>query len=252
MSDTVETHARAARGAFERLLDTDAGAIAPLLPDGFGDAAERYVALLLEANARMNLTRVVEPDAVARLHLLDSVAALPILDGLAPRRALDLGSGGGVPGIVLAIARPEVRWTLLDSVGRKVGVLRTFVAALGLTSVDAAADRAELLARDADHRAAYDLVTARACAALPVLVEYALPFLRVGGSLLAWKGPVGDDELRAGAIAAESLGGHPPEVRPTGVSALGEHRFVIVRKVRATPSRYPRRPGEPSRRPLGR
>lgn len=250
MSDTVEADARAARAAFDRLLETDAAAVAPLLPSGFADAVERFVALLLEANARMNLTRVVEPGAVARLHLLDSVAALPILDGLAPRRALDLGSGGGVPGIPLAIARPDVRWTLLDSVGRKVEALQTFVAALGLTSADPVADRAEILARHADHRAAYDLVTARACAALPVLVEYALPFLRIGGSLLAWKGAVADGELRAGAGAAELLGGETPEQRLTGIPTLGEHRFVVVRKARPTPSRYPRRPGEPSRRPL--
>lgn len=252
MSDTVEADARAARAAFERLLETDASAIAPLLPAGFGDAAERFVALLLEANRRMNLTRVVEPEAVARLHLLDSVAALPLVDELAPGRALDLGSGGGVPGIVLALARPGLRWTLLDSVQRKIEALRAIVAALGLTSVDAAADRAELLGRAADHRAGYDLVTARACAALPVLVEYALPFLRVGGALLAWKAAIADDELRAGTEAAQLLGGETPEQRPTGIPALGDHRFVLVRKVRPTPERYPRRPGEPSRRPLGR
>lgn len=252
MSDTVEADARAARAAFERLLETDASAIAPLLPAGFGDAAERFVALLLEANRRVNLTRVVEPEAVARLHLLDSVAALPLVDELAPGRALDLGSGGGVPGIVLAVARPGMRWTLVDSVGRKVEALRTIVAALGLTSVDAGADRAELLGRAAEHRAGYDLVAARACAALPVLVEYALPFLRVGGALLAWKAAIADDELRAGTEAAQLLGGEMPEQRPTGIPALRDHRFVLVRKVRPTPERYPRRPGEPSRRPLGR
>lgn len=251
MSDTVEADARAARAAFERLLETDATAIAPLLPVGFGDAVERFVALLLDANRRMNLTRVVEPEAVARLHLLDSVAALALIDDLAPGRTLDLGSGGGVPGIPLAIARPKIAWTLVDSVAKKVEALRAIVAALGLTSVDATAHRAELLGRAADHRAGYDLVTARACAALPVLVEYSLPLLRRGGLLLAWKGAIGDDELRRGATAAETLGGDQPEVRPTGLAALGEHRFVIVRKVRTTPGRYPRRPGEPSRRPLG-
>jgi 16S rRNA (guanine527-N7)-methyltransferase len=243
--------ARAARLSFERLLETDGRALAPLLPPGFAKACERFVALLLEANTRLNLTRVVEPDAVARLHLLDAIAALPFVDDLAPRRALDLGSGGGVPGIPLALARPEVGWILVDSVARKVDSLRRFATALRLDRVEPVAARAELLGRDQAHREAYDLVTARACAALPVLAEYALPLLRVGGAVLAWKGRITDEELRAGAGAATELGGGEPSVRPVGVAALGDHRFVVVRKERPTPTRYPRRPGEPARRPLG-
>lgn len=240
--------ARAARVALERLLETDAPALRAQLPPGFADAAEAYGRLLLEANARLNLTRVVEPDAVARLHLLDAVAALPLIPA-SVERALDLGSGGGVPGMVLAIARPAVRWTLVDSVGKKADALRSFVAALGLANVEVLADRAEDLGRG-PARESFDLVTARACAALPVLAEYALPLLRVDGTLIAWKGPISPDELAAGAIAAGLLGGGRPEVRSTGVPALGDHRFVGIRKLRPTPARWPRRPGEPGRRPL--
>jgi 16S rRNA (guanine527-N7)-methyltransferase len=252
VSDTAPAVAGAARDAFERLLETDASVLLPYLPPAFADAAEHFAELMLEANALMNLTRVVEAEPFARLHLLDAVAALPIIDRLAPRLALDLGSGGGVPGIPLAMARPRMRWLLVDSVAKKVDALRSFVASLQLANVEPLAGRAELLGRASAHRERYDLVTARACAALPVLAEYALPLLAIGGTLLAWKGPMAEDELRAGAVAAEALGGGPPEVHPTGVAALGEHRFVIVRKVRTTPERYPRRPGEPSRRPLGR
>lgn len=246
-----DTDARRARATFERLLETDAAALTGLLPPGYADAAERFVALLLEANSRLNLTRVVEPDAVARLHLLDAVSALPTIDRLAPDRVLDLGSGGGVPAIPLALARPGVRWALVDSVRKKVDVLAAIVAALGLATVETVAERAELLGRDPAYRERHDLVTARACAALPVLVEYALPLLRVGGTLLAWKGRVAEEELRAGAAGAAELGGSEPEVVPSGVDDLGEHRFVLVRKERPTPARYPRRPGEPARRPLG-
>jgi 16S rRNA (guanine527-N7)-methyltransferase len=241
--------ARAARAALERLLETDAPALRAELPPGFADAAEAYVRLLLEANARLNLTRVVEPDAVARLHLLDSLAALPLLPA-SVERALDLGSGGGVPGIVLAIARPAVRWTLVDSVRKKADALRSFAEALGLTNVEVLDERAELLGRSPS-RESFDLVTARACAALPVLAEYALPLLRVGGMLLAWKGPISGDELADGAAASELLGGVVPEVRLTGIASLGDHRFVLVSKFRPTPARWPRRPGEPARRPLG-
>ena len=241
-----ETDARAARHALDQALEP--GHLE--LPPGFADAAERFVALLLDANRRLNLTRVVEPRAVAHLHLLDSLAALPILDAIGPRKALDLGSGGGVPGLVLALARPEVAWTLLDSVRKKADAMRSFVEALGLVNVEVVAERAEALGRDPTHRESHDLVTARACAALPVLVEYALPLTAVGGTLVAWKGPLADDELHAGRDAARLLGGDAPEVRPTGFAELGDHRFVVVAKSRPTSDAYPRRPGEPARRPL--
>ena len=241
--------ARAARVALEALLETDAAALRAELPPGFADAAESYVRQLLEANARLNLTRVAAPDAVARLHLVDALSALPILPRSA-QRACDLGSGGGVPGIVLAIARPDVRWTLVDSVGKKVNAMRGFVDALGLTNVEVVAERAEILGRGPS-RESFDLVTARACAPLPVLAEYALPLLRVGGTLIAWKGPMEAEELRAGAAASELVGGGGPEVSATGIPALGDHRFVVIRKRRPTQSRWPRRPGEPARRPLG-
>jgi 16S rRNA (guanine527-N7)-methyltransferase len=241
-----DTDARRALVSLERLLSANALA----LPDRFADDAERYVGLLLEANARLNLTRVTEPDAIARLHLLDALAALPLIDAMVPRRALDIGSGGGVPGIILALARPSISWTLVDSVAKKADVLRTFVAALGTANVEVVARRAELLGHDPLYRERYDLVTARACAPLPVLVEYALPLLAVNGLLIAWKGPITDAELDAGAAASAVLGGSDPTVHPTGQPALGDHRLVLITKRRATPERFPRPPGQPSRRPL--
>jgi 16S rRNA (guanine527-N7)-methyltransferase len=239
-----------ARATLDRLLETDAPALRAGLPPTFADAAEAYVRQLLEANARQNLTRVVDPEGVASQHLLDSLAALPWVDAAAPRTAIDLGSGGGVPGIVLALARPSIAWTLVDSARRKADALRGFVEALGVRNVTVVAERAETMGRG-DHRGAVDLVTARACAALPVLAEYALPLLRPGGTLLAWKGPNTDVELGSGATASRLLGGGVPEVHLTGVPALGDHRFVVIRKEGVTPDRYPRRPGEPARRPLG-
>ncbi|MGI8999932.1 MAG: 16S rRNA (guanine(527)-N(7))-methyltransferase RsmG [Candidatus Limnocylindria bacterium] len=241
-----QTDARAARVALERLLGTDG----PTFPAGFGDRVETFVRLLLDANTRLNLTRIVEPDAVARLHLLDALSAVPLLDSLAPVRAIDLGSGGGVPGIVLAIARPDVSWTLVDSIRKKAGAMRGFIAALGLPNVSVIAERAEILGHDPEHRERVDLVAARACAALPVLAEYALPLVRIGGTALAWKGLIGDQELAKGRAAAATLGADL-EVRETGSAALGDHRFVVMHKVAATPHRFPRRPGEPARQPLG-
>lgn len=241
-----------ARTALEELL-RDAPELAASLPVGYGDAVEHYVALLLGANQRLNLTRVVQPEAVARLHLLDALAALPLIDSWAPHSVIDLGSGGGVPGIPLALARPGTHWTLVDSVGKKASALREMVEGLGLDNVAVLGSRAESLGRDPRHREQYDLVTARACATLPVLVELALPLVRRGGHLLAWKGPLteDDEEMRRGRTALGEVGGGSPRLVDPGLAGLGGHRFVVATKDRATADRFPRRSGEPNRRPLG-
>jgi 16S rRNA (guanine527-N7)-methyltransferase len=241
-----------ARRALEGLL-ADLPALQRSLPAGFLDAAEHFVALLLAANRRLNLTRVTSPPNVARLHLLDSLAALPLLDEVAPDEAIDLGSGGGMPAIPLAMARPDVRWALVDSVGKKAAALSEFAERLRLPNVAVVNDRAETLGRDPAHRERYGVVTARACAALPVLAELALPLLAVGGSLVAWKGPLSeaDGEVRRGRSAIAQLGGGDLRIVDPGVPALGGHRFVTVRKERPGDPRFPRRPGEPARRPLG-
>lgn len=252
MPSIDETAAAEARGALEALL-ADAPTIAASLPPGYLDAAERFVSLLLGGNRRVNLTRVTSPTEVARLHLLDSLAALPLVDAMGPGEAIDLGSGGGLPGLPLAMARPEIHWTLVDSVGKKAALLSEFAQALGLRNVAVLSDRAEALGRSPRHRQGYRLVTARACAALPVLAELALPLLSIGGSLLAWKGPLteDDEEVRRGRVAAGQLGGGRLRFVDPGVPALGGHRFVIVPKEGDTDARFPRRDGEPGRRPLG-
>jgi 16S rRNA (guanine527-N7)-methyltransferase len=243
--------ARETRTALEALLATEPG-LAQGLPPSFAAAAERFVALLLRANRRVNLTRVLAPEEVARLHLLDALAALPLLDDAAPGSVIDLGSGGGVPALPLALARPEPEWILVDSVAKKVRELDTMVAALRLPQVRAVAERAEVLGRDPAHREQHDLVTARACAPLPVLLELALPMLRVGGELIAWKGPLGDGdtEVLGGRAASALLGGGALTIHPPAVASLGGHCLVTVRKIAPTPDRYPRRAGVPGRRPL--
>lgn len=247
----TQDSARDARDELERLL-ADAPGLAAILPPGFVDVAERYVYLLLVANRRTNLTRVVDPREVARFHLLDSLAALPLIDAAGIANVVDIGSGGGLPAIPLAIARPELRWLLVESVAKKAEALRGFVAELRLAGVDIADRRAETIGADPAHRGQHDLVTARACAPLPVLVELAMPLLRPGGTLLAWKGPLlpTDEEVRRGALAAAQLGGGRPRLQPSGAVALGGHLFVVIRKEGPTPDRFPRRPGVAERRPL--
>jgi 16S rRNA (guanine527-N7)-methyltransferase len=248
----VADAAREARRWFEHLLAQEP-LVAELLPPEFADRSETYVALLLEANRRLNLTRITDPRDIAVFHLLDAVDHVTLLDTTGATSAVDLGSGGGLPGIPLAIARPELRWTLVDSVAKKADALRGFVDALGLTNVSVVTDRAETLGRSPQHRERHDFVAARACAPLPVLAELALPLLAVGGVLLAWKGPLtaADAEVRRGRAALATLGGRLVDIRPATASVLGGHTFVLIDKVVATPDSYPRRPGEPSRRPLG-
>ena len=242
-----------ARAALERLLETDGAALRASLRPDFADRVEDYVRLLLDANQRLNLTRVTEPDTIARLHLLDALAALALVDAAAPKSAVDIGSGGGVPGIVLALARPEVRWLLVDSVAKKADALRSFVAELGMSNVAVSSARAEELGRDPAHRERHDLVTARAVAALPVLIEYAIPLLRVAGTLVAWKGALteADPEIAAGRTALDALGGGELRRVDPGLRALADHCLVVVEKGAPTPDAYPRRPGVAARRPLG-
>jgi 16S rRNA (guanine527-N7)-methyltransferase len=251
-TDGASSAARTARLTLEAELASLPDLAGRLLA-GALDQLERYTALLLEANTRLNLTRIVAPDEVARQHLLDALVALPLVDELGPARAIDLGSGGGVPGIPLAIARPDIHWLLVDSVARKAHVLEAFVAALGLRNVGVAARRAEDVGRDSELRERAELVTARACAALPVLAELALPLIRPGGELLAWKGPLsaGDEEVRRGRTAIGEVGGGDLRIVPAAAGSLGGHPLVLVAKLRPTPARFPRRPGEPGRRPLG-
>jgi 16S rRNA (guanine527-N7)-methyltransferase len=251
-ADGAAAAARETRRWLEQLLDAEP-VVAEELPAEFAERAQAYVELLLRANLRLNLTRVTDPHEVARLHLLDAVAPVTLLDTSGAQSAVDLGSGGGVPGIPLAIARPDVRWLLVDSVGKKADVLRQFVKELDLPNVSVVAERAEVLGQSPLHRGQYDFVAARACAPLPVLAELAMPLLAIDGMLVAWKGPLteADEEVRRGRSALEMLGGTLDVLGAAGPVVLGGHTIVIASKHRPTPPRYPRRPGEPGRRPLG-
>lgn len=164
-------------------------------------------------------------------------------------RAVDLGTGGGLPGLVLAIAYPEVRWTLMDATRKKADAVRGFARALGVENVDVVWGRAEERAHEAAYREQYDGVVARAVAPLPVLTELARGFVRPGGSLWAIKGPAWEQEVRAAAYACAVLGwGDVHSERVT--SAMRPTWLVRMRAVGSLPDRYPRAAGTPQRQPL--
>ena len=213
---------------------------------------ERYRDLIATAAREFSLTALREPAAIERRHLLESLALCRLLDdqGLLPAgaRVLDLGSGAGLPGLPLKIARPDVVLGLLEANAKRCRFLRQAVAALDLDAVEVLEGRAEALGHEPSLRAAYNLVLARAVAPLPVLVEYALPFLRPGGHLAATKGAAVAEEIERAQGALTALGG---EVVATPSLPGGSGQIVVlVREVAETPDRYPRRTGLPAKRPL--
>ena len=211
-------------------------------------------AALREGNKRVNLTRIIEPGEVETRHFLDSLAAaVPFVDRLHAGerlRVVDVGSGGGMPGLPLKIAFPVVELTLVESVGKKAAFLRETVSALALSDVEVVAKRAEEAGRDPAHRDAYDVALARALGSLPVVVELCAPFLAQGGLLVALRsGDLEGDVLRAApAFKALRLWTRTP-IQPT-LPGLPGHGLVVGEKYASTPEAYPRRSGMPRKHPL--
>ena len=206
---------------------------------------------LLAWTAAINLTGIRAPAEIARLHVLDSLSAVPLLRRAGARALLDLGSGGGFPGLPVAIALGAERALLVDSVGKKVRFLETVIEALGLGDrVRAAATRAEALARDPAQRETWPAVTARAVASLADLVEVALPLVAPDGVLVAWKRAPMDLELADAGPTLAALRAGPVRVHPAGVPGLESHRLVVVPRAGPIDPRFPRDPAERRRRRL--
>jgi 16S rRNA (guanine527-N7)-methyltransferase len=220
-------------------------------------AFQVYYRELLAWNERVNLTGITAFEEVQTKHFLDSLSCLLAIPGLPDglkevgMRAVDVGSGAGLPGLPLKIVWPGLELTLLEATGKKVAFLEHLVGRLSLEGVTVAQGRAEELAHDAAHREAYDLVLARALAEMATLAELTLPFSRLGGLVVAPKGSDVAGEVQAAAGAVGLLGGRLREVIPLDLSPLLPPRsLVVLDKVATTPAKYPRRPGLPARRPL--
>ncbi len=237
--------------AFEEILAARAAeAGIPLTAEQIGQFSV-YNEMLLDWNTRMNLTALTAPEDVAVKHIIDSLTAYDaaLFDGA--RTLIDVGTGAGLPGIPLAVYAPHLTVTLLDALNKRVRFLTEVTAAMGLQNVRCIHARAEEAARTAEHRAAYDIVVSRAVARLPVLLEYTLPFVRVGGTLLALKGRAYAEEQKEARRAAEVLGGGRITARPVHLPGLDDVRAILtVTKERQTPAAYPRGGGAPARRPL--
>jgi 16S rRNA (guanine527-N7)-methyltransferase len=206
---------------------------------------------LLEWNSRMNLTAITDPGDVLLKHFLDSLSLLKVYDK-SSTRLLDIGSGAGFPGLALKIVRPQWEVVLLEATGKKVTFLRHMIEMLQIEHVEAVHGRAEEFAHKQEYRATFDLVTARAVASIPVLLEYAAPFCRAGGCVVLLKKGALDDELAQGKRAAQEVG----VVLKSDTAVLlpglvGDRRLLVWEQWRVSPGRFPRSGAAMAKKPLG-
>ena len=210
-----------------------------------------YEKELLEWNSKFNLTAIRDSESIRTKHFLDSLSCILAWKTNPPNRLIDVGTGAGFPGIPLKIIYPNLKLTLVESVGKKAMFCQHMVQVLSLGNVDVVQSRAEELGQDARHREKYDWAVARAVANLNVLSEYLIPLVRVGGTMLAQKGESGPAEAQSAEGAMKLLGGKLKQLIPIHLRGVVEDRYLIlVDKVAATPPKYPRKPGIPVKQPL--
>jgi len=213
-----------------------------------------YYQELVDWNKRMNLMATTDYEEVqvrAFLDALTVVLAWQPPTGGEPPRVLDVGSGGGLPGVPLRIAFPEIRLGLLEATSKKASFLHHLCDRLSLDNVEVVAKRAEELAHRDEYREMFDLVLSRAVAKLPTLVELALPFCAVGGTFVAYKKGNVDWEIIRAEVAITTMGGKLREVKSVDLPEFPDQRLlVVIDKLYPTPEKYPRRPGIPAKRPL--
>jgi len=212
---------------------------------------ERYEAELLDWNSRHNLTAIRESEGIRSKHFLDSLTCILAWRDNPPNYLIDVGTGAGFPGLPLKILQPSLNLTLVESVGKKTEFCRHLANVLELDKVEVLQSRAEEVGQMPMHRERYDWAVGRAVANLPILAEFLLPLVRVGGAVLAQKGESGPAEAQASERAIRMLGGRLRQVVKVALPGVADDRYlVIIDKVAATPPNFPRRVGVPAKKPL--
>jgi 16S rRNA (guanine527-N7)-methyltransferase len=212
---------------------------------------ERYRQELLDWNKRVNLTAIKDPEEVTIKHFLDSLSLLKAYDR-PQTRLLDIGAGAGFPGLPLKIVRPAWQVVLLEATGKKVTFLQHIIETLQLKDVEAVHGRAEELAHKLEYRASFDVVTARAVAALPMLLEYAAPYCRVGGEIILLKKGEIAEELERGKRAAKQVGASLKADLVVNLPGLDDGRRLLVwKQQKKCPAQFPRSGSQLAKRPLG-
>ncbi len=210
-----------------------------------------YESELLAWNEKFNLTAIRDVEGIRSKHFLDSFSCSLAWAAKPPLRLIDVGTGAGFPGLALKILYPSMRLTLVESIGKKANFCKHIVATLGFDDVEVLSTRAEDVGQMPAHRERYDWAVARAVAALPILAEYLLPLVKIGGGMLAQKGESGPREADSARKALKTLGGRLRPMTRVSLPGVDDERYLIVAdKTMLTPTEYPRRAGVPAQKPL--
>lgn len=207
----------------------------------------------MKKNKVMNLTAITDEKEMKVKHVEDSLTVLEILDELKPKNLVDVGTGAGLPGMIIKITRPEIEVLLIDSLNKRIKFLDEVIAELELKGISTMHARAEEAARknaDSNEREKFDVAISRAVARLNTLLEYNLPFVKLGGHMIAMKGPGADDEIAETKKALEVLGGKLEKVKKLNLSNGDERNIVLIKKIKPTPQKYPRTGNKPKTNPL--
>lgn len=228
-------------------LEAKCAALGIALTGPMLDALDQYAEILVEYNQKVNLTAITDPEEIEDKHFADSLllANLPETAG----KLVDVGTGAGFPGVVAKIFKPELQLTLMEPTGKRVEFLKYVCAQLGLSGVEFAKERAEEAARKV-WREQFDVATARGVAALPMLSEYCLPLVKVGGVFLAMKGPGAAEELAESGAALKKLGGKGSGVAEFHLPGGDVRNIIRIKKISQTPPVYPRNGGKIAKSPL--
>lgn len=228
-------------------LEAKCAALGIALTGPMLDALDQYAEILVEYNQKVNLTAITDPEGIEDKHFADSLllANLPETAG----KLVDVGTGAGFPGVVAKIFKPELQLTLMEPSGKRVEFLKYVCAQLGLSGVEFAKERAEEAARKV-WREQFDVATARGVAALPMLSEYCLPLVKVGGVFLAMKGPGAAEELAESGAALKKLGGKGSGVAEFHLPGGDVRNIIRIKKISQTPPVYPRNGGKIAKSPL--
>ncbi len=208
-----------------------------------------YMTLLLDWNEKINLTAITEMDDVILKHFIDSMTVLKFIEN--EKSIIDVGTGAGFPGIPIAIMNGNVKITLLDSLNKRINFLNEVCSKLKINSVEAIHGRAEEIGRNKEHREKYDIAVSRAVANMTTLVEYLLPFVKVGGACICMKGAEIDKELEEAKFAIKELGGEIVKQEKFILPNSDMVRnIIIIKKIKQTSNKYPRKAGMPSKSPM--
>lgn len=231
-------------------LQGASGAFHISLDDTAFDRLDTYATMLVDYNSRVNLTAITDPDGIAVKHFADSLSVFAAAEIPQGARCIDVGTGAGFPGLVMLIARPDLLMTFVDSTGKKLRFVQEVLERTGLHA-EVLHARAEVLGRDPEYREQFDFATARAVAAMDALCEYCLPFVRIGGTFIAMKGPDAERELEAARKGIHLLGGGEAVFKRFQLNQSAERNILTVKKISQTPPKYPRPSAQIAKRKIG-